>query len=634
MKILGTWILGFLGFLSAFQGPPGAEGPSSRKKGPSLPGLLEKFKREESLPPAQRIVTASRIARAKDPGVLDFLLRRVPREESPQVQAVLAGGLGTRAGDPRTLQALPGIWKRLAPPSRFSLVRALPSPLPPKALAFFRRVFSVEEEGGGPFLQAALLRPIARSLGRKEALSFLEDRAYEELRKRIRPFPPLARALATELARIGGREAQKVFVALAASRPRGLDEFFRRKASSFQDPECLAWWIRKGLSSKSRAVKLLSLAGLSGCSAPPALEALRKLLTDLDPLVRREAARALGASGDRKGVRSLEKMLRRGSLVDRLEALDALHSLRKGDPAWEKVLLKLTHSPYPPFRARALDLLADLGDRKVFEKVAKAVKDRDWMVRSAFYSYAAKTRDPRAIPLLLERLASETGRLKQEVEKALQRIAGITFGYDLARWRYWWEKEKDRFRPPPLKKPVARKRRYGNTYYGIPVVSHRVIFILDISGSMAAKVGTGGRTRLDLAKDALVQALTRFTRKTRFNIIFFHTLVKAWEKRLMPATRPNQKKALRFVRSTRPMGATNIYGALELAFRDREADTIYLLSDGSPTAGEKIDPEAIARDVLAWNRLRRIVIHTIALGTPSPLLERLARETGGQYVRR
>ncbi|HHI69008.1 MAG TPA: hypothetical protein ENJ97_06755, partial [Planctomycetes bacterium] len=121
---------------------------------------------------------------------------------------------------------------------------------------------------------------------------------------------------------------------------------------------------------------------------------------------------------------------------------------------------------------------------------------------------------------------------------------------------------------------------------------------------------------------------------TRFNIIFFHTQVKAWEKKLTRATRANQKKAIRFVRSTRPMGATNIYGALKEAFRDREADTIYLLSDGSPTAGEIVDPGELAREVLSWNRVRRIVIHTISLGTPSPLLQKLARETGGQYVRR
>ncbi len=158
--------------------------------------------------------------------------------------------------------------------------------------------------------------------------------------------------------------------------------------------------------------------------------------------------------------------------------------------------------------------------------------------------------------------------------------------------------------------------------------------LLDVSGSMAAKVGTGGRTRLVLAKEALIQALTRFIRDTRFNIVFFHTRVRAWGKKLMWAVRANQEKAVRFVKSTLPTGPTNLYGALKAAFRDKDADTIYLLSDGSPTAGEVIDPAAIAKEVLSWNRTRRIVIHTISLGTSSPLLKRLAKETGGQYVRR
>ncbi len=600
---------------------------------PGLPELLRRFRKEENLPPPRRKATAARIASSRDPKALDFLLSQVPRERSGLVQSILVKGIGRRLGEARVVRALPSLWTALLPSSRLALARSLPRRLPGELLPFFRDIFK-KTGGKDPFLQAALVGPLARSLSKGEVLPFLRSAAEREFRLRVRPHPAMARALGEALARLGGREAQKLFVALAATRPWGLESFFLRKASSFQDPESLDWWIQGGLSSKSNYIRLLSLFGLAGSRSPKVLEALRKALSDRDPRIQREAARALGASGDARGARFLERMLRKGPLVNRLEALDALHRLRRKDPAWRKTLVKLLASPYPAFRAHALDLLAGLGARDIFDKAVKGAVDRNWMVRSAFYAFAAKVRDPRAVPLLIDRLGVETGRLKQEVEKALHEIAGLTFGYDIKQWRYWWGREKDKFTPPPRRKPVARKRRYGITYYGIPVVSRRVVFVLDVSGSMAARTGTGGRTRLDLAKEALVQALTRFTRETRFNIIFFHTRVKAWEKKLMPATRANQKKAVRFVRSTRPMGATNLYGALESAFRNRDADTIYLLSDGSPTAGKVLDPGAIIRDVLSWNRARRIVIHTISLGTPSPLLERLARETGGQYVRR
>jgi hypothetical protein len=43
-------------------------------------------------------------------------------------------------------------------------------------------------------------------------------------------------------------------------------------------------------------------------------------------------------------------------------------------------------------------------------------------------------------------------------------------------------------------------------------------------------------------------------------------------------------------------------------------------------------PEDIADEVLRWNRLRQIVIHTIGFGTDSALLKRLAEESGGVYT--
>ncbi len=607
--------------------------PPGGKEGKGPAALLERFRKEASLPPAARVATASRIASGKDPRVTAFLLSRTPEETSPQVQAILAGGLGRRVGEPRVGRALPSLWKLLVPLSRERLVRALPDRLPPKVLGFFQALYFQGGSGRtSPILQAALVRPLARSLG-KEAQAFLDRAVAWELQLRIRPHPALARALGEELARLGTRRAQALFVALAAAGPLGLEGFFRERASRFQDGPCLEWWIRKGLASKSRTLRLLSVLGLAGSKVPEARKALRRALRDRDMEIRREAARALGTSGDRLGQVVLEGMLRKGPMVLRLEALDSLHGLRKGDPSWKETLLKFARSGFPAFRARALDLLADLGDREDFPALSKLAWDRNWMVRSAFYAYARKVRDPRAVPILIERLGRETGRLKQEVEEALAGIAGISFHDDLARWKYWWEREKDRFRPPPPRKRVARKGRYGNTYYGIPVVSQRVTFVLDVSGSMAAKVDTAGRTRLDLAKAALIQALARFDKKVRFNIVFFSTPVRAWEKHLLPATRSNKRKAEAFVRSTRPMGATNIYGALEKAFQDKEVDTIYLLSDGAPTAGKVLDPRAIAKAVRAWNLTRRIVIHTISLGTPSPLLRELARESGGQYVR-
>ena len=79
------------------------------------------------------------------------------------------------------------------------------------------------------------------------------------------------------------------------------------------------------------------------------------------------------------------------------------------------------------------------------------------------------------------------------------------------------------------------------------------------------------------------------------------------------------------------VGSTNIFDTLERAFADQDVDTIYLLTDGDPSAGRIKDVEGIAEEVRRWNRTRQIVIHCIGIGTDSPLLKRLAAENGGSY---
>ena len=61
------------------------------------------------------------------------------------------------------------------------------------------------------------------------------------------------------------------------------------------------------------------------------------------------------------------------------------------------------------------------------------------------------------------------------------------------------------------------------------------------------------------------------------------------------------------------------------------ADTIYLLSDGEPSAGRIRDLEGISREIKAQNRVRGVTIHCIAFGEDSELLKRLAKENGGEF---
>ncbi|MBT6784935.1 MAG: hypothetical protein HOA95_09005, partial [Planctomycetes bacterium] len=78
------------------------------------------------------------------------------------------------------------------------------------------------------------------------------------------------------------------------------------------------------------------------------------------------------------------------------------------------------------------------------------------------------------------------------------------------------------------------------------------------------------------------------------------------------------------------------------AFADREVDTIYLLSDGSPTVGEETSTTLILDAVSRWNRYRGTRIHCYGLfageaprqdeAQAREFLRRLARSNHGRYT--
>ena len=133
---------------------------------------------------------------------------------------------------------------------------------------------------------------------------------------------------------------------------------------------------------------------------------------------------------------------------------------------------------------------------------------------------------------------------------------------------------------------------------------------------------------------------------TKFNLVTYSDTATAWSEALVPATVENVRRAARFVDRLRPVNATNLWDGLRLALADEAVDTVFFLSDGSPTAGAIVDPDAILAELEAMNRWRRVRFHTIALtrgdppalfaGSEDPVaaaafMARLAKATGGTF---
>jgi hypothetical protein len=245
----------------------------------------------------------------------------------------------------------------------------------------------------------------------------------------------------------------------------------------------------------------------------------------------------------------------------------------------------------------------------------------------------AFSQDKAAIALLISFLRlQKSGRLRHEATAALRLLTGKPFIADAGVWDNWWSQHSAGFVAPP---PVLTEFNYelqadpkqDLSYYEIPIVEERIIFIIDTSGSMQY----GGKPcRLDKARDELKTLIGRLNDRIFFNIILYSGNVRRWQKLpLVQATLENRKAAQQFLDAARPGGSTMTMAALEEALWEiavqQSVETIFLLTDGAPTpmyhSGITKDEqlpdgmEAIRRRIRFINQTLNVRINTIGVYT-------------------
>jgi uncharacterized protein YegL len=279
-------------------------------------------------------------------------------------------------------------------------------------------------------------------------------------------------------------------------------------------------------------------------------------------------------------------------------------------------------------------MLNELGSDAGIVTAQQSLAHKAWEVRSLALRYLAKCRDVASIPLLIARHGKEEGMLGAELDQALFVHTGKRC-VTRREWETWWERNKTGFVLPRLETvTIGSSTKNGNTiaYHDIAVVSNRIAFLIDRSGSMRANIGTDKkRTRLDAAKDQLVRTVEALPATHHVNLIAYETKVQPLWNELRALDDDNRAVLIKIARELPLGGGTNIFDALEAAFADAKVDTIFLLTDGEPSTGRLVSPEAILEEVRRWNRTRQIVIHCIGLGIDSELLKRLAADSGGMY---
>lgn len=428
--------------------------------------------------------------------------------------------------------------------------------------------------------------------------------------------------------------ALRAVVPLVLSGTGGTRSTFLRRAPGLKDPGVTRWFREEGVASPDRVVRLAALRHLERRSEKePAV--LGRLARDPDPTVGREALRALAGSPAPEADQVLRDLVSTADGERAALALAALWRRWGGSPEAVELCRDLAAmSRTPELRTAALDLLKAGHAAEAREEIVANLEHPRPRVRLAAFDALTFLRRKSSVDLLLQRLEQERGIMRYHVASCLYDLTRRDWGADLEAWTSWWGRVREGFELPP--KPPTRPQVRGHgydRYYGIDVRAEHVVFLVDVSGSMGA--GTAGGTRLEVAKKKLLEVLKGFTSRRSFNVVAFDEGVQAWSPHLRKARKSAIAEASSWVRSLRPAGSTNIYDSLMFALEDDGVESIFLLSDGAPTAGLVVDPGEIRRAVAEHNRVRRVRIHTIAVGEDArsrEFLRRLAEENRGDFV--
>lgn len=228
--------------------------------------------------------------------------------------------------------------------------------------------------------------------------------------------------------------------------------------------------------------------------------------------------------------------------------------------------------------------------------------------------------------------------------------------------------------------PSCYMMKKSTDYYGVELNEKRYVFLVDISGSMENKIEkdaagqvldvatnkaadaagnlVGGEvgsmisgsikksmTKLEKAKKKIIPVINGFTEDNYFTIITFENNLKMWKKEMVQATASNKKKAVAYIKMLHAGGGTNISDALEKSLELAGAgtadstvalnvETVFLLTDGVPSAGKYTRANDILTHLSEWNKLKRVIVHSVGLGDnqDKDFLQKMADQNNGVYI--
>ena len=435
-------------------------------------------------------------------------------------------------------------------------------------------------------------------------------------------------------------------VALCLSSGAELADAVRENVRSEKDAAVLEAWARYVRHLRGR----------------PELEGVfQRLLTHKKPDVVYEAALSVAAFDAEAGAAALRKAYRHKKPRARAGIAEAL--AQTGALTDEDIQKILADKADAPRVALALHVGSHAGalpwPGRGEELCKTLLADPSWRVRVAAIQGALQAWNPQWIHLAIARLKEEQDpRVRDDLHRGLVTYTQIDVGADADLWISWWAANGSTFVPGERPDPdragrirwrpalhdVTKPGTKSVVFFDVPLKTARVAFLFDLSGSMKDAV-EGDRTKMDLVREQFAKTLESLPKETAFDLLVYRypsrpyppkpKLTRALGK-LQPLSKKNLSKASSWLSKQEPKGWGAFVEPLE-SLLDEGVDTIVLLSDGRPSRGRLDRDFRILQEFPRSNRLRRVQINTVLVGTKGAdreFMEDLAGATGGRFKSR
>ena len=481
-----------------------------------------------------------------------------------------------------------------------------------------------------------------KARGTKEA-----PRTFEDMRRDARdPKPSTRRKAVRELAHFGSREAWLAVIDALDDPESEVGDAAELAVSALHDEKLVRELCGKlGLGSKSERVRVRVAEALGRASGAIDGELLARQLS------------SSGGEVTRRLLWSIERLAAGGKLGGELArvitAVANIESSRKDIELSCAALMALVELDAPNLRTQ---VLSALNDRVAARRIAglraahqaelperldwarKACGDDDPSVRVQAFECLEALRTRAALLALVAQLEREPRlRLRWRIVESLQRTSGLKNRLDPRPWKLWAEQLPASGTVGPAARPATTHDDQGATvtgFAGMELISDRVCFLFDFSGSMWTPLDDG-RMPKDVVAIKLREALATLDEATAFNLIPFTYDPLPWQPQLQPAKKANVSRALEFFDTCTARGRGNFYDAALLALADPQVDTLVALTDGVPTGGFHSDMDLIVPLLLERTRFRKVAFDSILvdarLGTARRWNE-LSSKTGGSCV--